>query len=246
MILKPDGTPLSGVSVSARVDASNSDTQTDSNGVASWAIEGGQNVRFLCSQVSQINGLALRVPDTPTFSVGPFIADLATRSEAGGGIQTVYSVTVTLTDAQIKALPTTAVEMVAAQGAGKVVLPVSVFAVADTTAGAYALNASEVSWNIAWNSSPQIRYIGATNGGVASLLTTPQIGFTSFLVGASLSQGTGDFTGEILSVSGGFLSQAENLALVIKDDWDGASDYTNGDPANTMKITILYTIIDVS
>ncbi len=85
---KPDGSPLSGVSVSARVDAANTAATTDSNGVATWHLNPDDPSRravFISEDSFDLNGLAVRIPKTLTYDVGTFIADAAAESDAGGG-----------------------------------------------------------------------------------------------------------------------------------------------------------------
>lgn len=84
-IVKPDGTPLAGVSISARVLGSNTTVSTDSSGVASWTLSDGDKVRFLSANASSLHGLTITIPKTPTLSVGTFVADLATEKELGSG-----------------------------------------------------------------------------------------------------------------------------------------------------------------
>src|SRR5687768_2578118 len=61
-------------------------------------------------------------------------------TSVGAGHTLVKVASVTLTNAQIKALPTTAVQVIAAPGAGKLIYPVSAFVILDTTAGVYTDN----------------------------------------------------------------------------------------------------------
>lgn len=82
-IRKPDGSALSGVSVSARVDSENTTVNTDSSGIATFVIDSGSRVKFLCSDVAKLNGLAVKLPQTSAYSVGTFEADALAESEAG-------------------------------------------------------------------------------------------------------------------------------------------------------------------
>ena len=70
-----------------------------------------QYLDFVDESGAVIATLNVPASNIPTFAVN------------GASVQTVYSQTATLTDDQIKALPTTQVEIVAAPGAGKIIIP---------------------------------------------------------------------------------------------------------------------------
>lgn len=83
-ILKPDGSPLEGVSISARVNNVSTTALTDSDGVATWSLASGSKVRFLSDSVAKLNGLSVSIPKTLTFSVGVFEADTISEADQGG------------------------------------------------------------------------------------------------------------------------------------------------------------------
>lgn len=80
-IRKPDGSALSGVSVTARVASASTSVNTDSSGIATWSIASGSKVKFLCSAVSSLHGLTVKVPAKDAFSVGIFMADALAEAE---------------------------------------------------------------------------------------------------------------------------------------------------------------------
>ena len=152
----------------------------------------------------------------------------------------ILKATVTLNDEQIKALPTTGVEIVAAPGAGKTIKPIGLTGVLNTAAGAYTADA-DASWII--TPSDNNTYL-STLRKVASILT--QASIRVFDIGFPwYTLGSGSFDTEILTEDSGSLSQLENKALIIKDDWAGVSDYTGGNAANTLKVTVYYVVVDL-
>lgn len=155
---------------------------------------------------------------------------------------TILQASVTLTDAQIKALPTTAVQLVAAPGADKVLMPVALFGVLDTAAAEYA-GVTGAGWDI---------FVGAD--GTNLILNTIQ---ADALLGAAAERligsygltpiGFGNFDGFNLGWTspGAPLADWANQPLYIKDQWKGGGAYTGGDAANTLKVTVWYAVVDV-
>jgi hypothetical protein len=155
-------------------------------------------------------------------------------------VQTVYSATVTLTDAQIKALPTTGVEVVAAPGVGKGLICQSAvihtnFAVAytadaDSSIGICRPDGFPASFQLVAQSLLQ------ATGELYTLLpgvTTP---------GAAVE---GDFAGYAYVTESLTKTAIENKGLVVANFLTSSSDYTGGDAANTMTVTVYYSVFDV-
>lgn len=142
--------------------------------------------------------------------------------DVGGGGSSYLVASVTLTDAQIKALPTTPVQIMAAPGANKVINVINIFNYLDATAGAYG--------NIT-NAEPSTYYDGT--GGNISFggdldMENP---VKSFVI--QPLPGILDITED--AINKGVMYYLEN----------GASNYTGGNAANTLKVTVYYTVVDL-
>lgn len=167
------------------------------------------------------------------------IESMFTGYAGGGGSSYLQMATVTLTDAQIKALPTTPVQVVAAPGVGKIIRPVLTTILLNNTGGAYTnvVDASLVlRLGTTWVSGVMLME--------TALLATAQNSWV-FQIPA-LASGSGTFAGEFVTVlQGNTLSGQENQTLNIKDDYAGGSDYTGGNAANTLKVTVYYVVVDL-
>jgi hypothetical protein len=159
----------------------------------------------------------------------------------GFSVQTVYSASVTLTDAQIKALPTTGVEVVPAPGAGKAILCQS--AVLD-----YDIS---VAYTADTDASVSIYRAGTSSNATFLGLTQPVLGGTGryfmMLPGPARAiiadTGTFAYTAHIDQLT--TIENMENKGLVVQDREGGVADYTGGDAANTLTVTVYYSIFDV-
>ena len=142
----------------------------------------------------------------------------------------VKSATVTLTDAQIKALPTTQVGIVAAPGAGKVLFPVQWLIVADTRAGAYTnLDAAISGPNLGWPSEPAQLFSAAAS---AVILTTVANKISAW---ENLADSGGDNLGNL-----------EDQPLVIGIGNGASGNLTGGNAANSLQVTVFYLEVSIT
>jgi hypothetical protein len=142
---------------------------------------------------------------------------------------TIYKKTVTLTNAQIKALPSTDVEIVPAPGTGKVIQYVSVRASIDASAGDYT--------NVHADANFFLQYVGGT------AFTLAAEDFWYHPGGPALS---GYFQSDE-SVGPGLynLSDYENRAIATNANNSGQGDFTGGNAANSLTITVWYGVMDI-
>lgn len=160
-----------------------------------------------------------------------------TNIDTGGGL--LLSATVTLTDAQIKALPTTGIQLVAAPGANKINMVVSANWVLDLTSSYTGVD----------DASPQLVYdagfyiSGAFNASVPLGESAGQY-FGQFQI-PFIADGAGNFAGWPVTTYVGVTSGITNKAIRLFDDFNSPSNYTGGNAANTLKITVYYITVDL-
>lgn len=145
--------------------------------------------------------------------------------------------TVTLTDAQIKALPTTAIELVPAPGAGKVIYSLLGIwnKVGDATYG-----------NISADAEISIVYDGNGDALLGAKQSNSEIG-NILGAAANISFFSPKVTTDgasIFPVAGQTTANVVNKSLkLFAYNTDG--DFSGGDAANTLKVTVYYIIVDL-
>lgn len=186
-------------------------------------------------------------------------ADLQTETAEADSPVVIQKTTAALTNAQIKALPTTPFTVVAAPGAGRVIVVVSAFAHADLPGNNYYTNIAYDENTPGTYATLSITY-GDGAGVISKSLVNESVTFvqtlTQFLGVNGLDPEDrlvflgpyplGEYGGvpkhpEIISGSGGVVNQPVKLYC----DNAGQGDFTGGNAANTLKVTVLYTVVDV-
>jgi hypothetical protein len=170
----------------------------------------------------------------------------ATDWQAGGGTATevtVYQLKTIITDAQIKAMPTTSVELIPAPGEGKMIVMYPPFLKSSLSAGAYG----------GTNVSGDYFAICYSGHGIIAALpnSTPWPFFNTFFAGGDKAvllpltdaQYDADWTG-MLPISIGSFANYNNRSIIATMSVAGG-DLTGGDPANTIDITLFYSIVDL-
>lgn len=188
------------------------------------------------STVAAPTGAVVGTTDTQTLT-----SKTLTCPALATGVQ-LCSAQVTLTDAQIKALPTTGIQIVAAPGAGKIIRPFKTFLDTNTSAGAYTNLADGGFITIETGGNGLGQVIG-NNAATSNSELTDLLGVASQR-GQDVDQSYQDYQATFDGVySYSFaLSGPTNGALTIRAYNAAAGNFTGGNAANTLKVTVLYLV----
>lgn len=178
--------------------------------------------------------------------------------EPGGGSQAVLSATVPLTNAQIKALPGTDIQLVAAPGASKMIVPLYAFLTADFAVAYSGIDASS-EYPALWVAHARLPIFLAEFINDPDSFATPLTSLTDLLTGTNefgailwrmlpLAQSyiTGGAPSNAFVIAGGAGPGPGDLDNApLKIGADNSINFTGGDAANSMKVTVLYTVLDI-
>jgi hypothetical protein len=182
------------------------------------------------------------LPDTTGAIAGDVLSVVDPEGGEAEWVDQLKRVSVTLTDAQIKALPTTPANLVAAPGAGKAILPLSGFALVKTPGyvGYANLDATSPGFYVEWfeggSSSDPLMFGPRTQ--VQELIAGdwPAVIYPLEPVNA---------TNDTKKTYGLDDAPGINAALRLRIPNAAAGNFTGGDAANSMIVTLLYVIVDV-
>lgn len=167
---------------------------------------------------------------------------------SGGGLEVA---TVTLTNTQIKALPTTPVQLVAAPGVGSFLHYIGGVAVLNNTAGVYG-NVDAGGGNFA---GLTIKSDGTVTKWIHSIFGDLSWGLTdgSAPVVLSLAPYADMYTALTAGVGGSYhapldgwpdyLTEIENRAMIAV--MSNSGNLTGGHAANTLKVTVFYSVVSI-
>lgn len=175
------------------------------------------------------------------------VLDPETGEESVGGasVQAVYSRTTTLTDAQFKALPTTPTEVVPAPGAGKMIRWVTAHIDFDATAGAYTFPVGAL-LQLCYDQGLGNPLEASGWVSLSALSTGAVTAVSQFPPSTGASFGYDWDNTQFYFVSGWSQGTAyADKALLVGDIYAGVADYTGGSAANTVKVTVIYTVLDL-
>jgi hypothetical protein len=166
----------------------------------------------------------------------------------------IRKATVVLTDAQIKALPTTPITLVAAPGSGFYLSVLSAELKSKFDSGAYTnVNTTYAALGIAVGTG------GGASGAAPTLTLSNDSTATSPMSMLSVFLGATSRRAKLspyLEADGGYVNPGSaaasyavdlftdlnNVALTISADNNGSGDFTGGHAANTLTVVVLYTV----
>lgn len=163
--------------------------------------------------------------------------DARIASQGGGGGSSYLVASVTLTDAQIKALPTTGIQIIASPGAGKFLYPISAAIVHNWVAnytnieGASFINITSSIGNY----NVLVGIYQSIGSSVSDLLAASE----------SILAVCGQQNAQLANYADIPLSGVVNNGLMINMYNDVGGNLTGGNAANTLKVTVYYVVVDL-
>jgi len=193
----------------------------------------------------------LAATDPITVSSRPFFWQQMERTRANfvtlEDLALIKHAQVTLTDAQVKALPTTPVTLIAAPGSGLTIVPLQGILRATCTAGAYTnINATICNLAVYWlgdfNAWPLAGVVNDSSASPSPGKVTTLLGSASKHI-AILPAYTDNYTNNwnLPPIIGD--STYENKAIAIAVDNNGSSNFTGGNSANTLRVDVIYLVL---
>lgn len=219
---------------------------SDNDGVK-WAKLGAWT-QFLAENISSGGGGGPAAAGTLTGDTLAANVVNSSLTSFGAGVATLKFASVTLTDAQIKALPTTPVQIVAAPGAGKFISIAQAVGLLKVVAGGEytnlnaALCLGRLIWDLGGGDFRQASagYYENVNGAMA------EESDNAVLIFGALMNIEGSVNAAIYPA---WAPEIENLPLKLSfsngaDPGDGP--FTGGNAENTLKVTVWYVEVDVA
>lgn len=205
--------------------------------VGDWILIDSEKMKITSMERSGTRLLVSRAKGqtSPTdHSAGVTVTETAAVEGSGAGA--IEVTTITLTDAQIKALPTTAVDIVPNPGVGKIILPFFVFL--HMAPSAY-VNYTNIDAAATVRFGPLLPVFEEGEDQVSALLATSEFGNAVLVTEQGLSSAPITLTRPLSAwadedLDGPLQMTAQNTA---------AGDFTGGDAGNALHITVFYRVI---
>lgn len=181
---------------------------------------------------------------TVTYAGRPYDANFLAATGGGGAEVTIYSRTVTLINAQVKALPTTAVEIVPAPSASQIIAPIAAWLYVDWTAD-YTNIGDEARIGLGYTGTLSSALSEFSGGQASNLLAdgASHVAFTGtrgkYPGFGGVTLGVGQFVDEPGIVGAGIEIYAANAG-------SATGNFTGGDPGTSITVTVWHGLVDLA
>lgn len=168
-------------------------------------------------------------------ALGIVLGAQVTKFPAAASPSITCQASVTLTDAQIKALPTTPVEIVAAPGAEKIMIGVGATLITNFTEVYTNLGATSLIQNLTASMTPIRAFTNVLETTSRTVISIGSKSNSNETIGSYASTRAYSF-----AVNGPWQIYAENSG----EAFEPLGDFTGGNAANTLTVSVLYAILN--